>query len=80
MVLGKLTVEGLLILGEHGLREMYPKPFAEYKERAKVEKQDWDRSYSEDVKLVDKRIDEDVPKLKPLITHIVRSVCNDLYP
>ncbi|KAF8607199.1 hypothetical protein BDV93DRAFT_591195 [Ceratobasidium sp. AG-I] len=80
IVLGNLAVEGLLILGEYGLSEMYPQPFAEYEERVKVEKQNQERSESEEAKQVEEQIEGDKAKLEELINEIIRNVRNDIYP
>ncbi|KAF8607201.1 hypothetical protein BDV93DRAFT_520086 [Ceratobasidium sp. AG-I] len=80
IVLGNLSADGLLILGEHGLSEIYPQPFADYRKQVELEKQIRDQSHPDEAKLVEEKIKGDTPKLGRLASHIFRSVCRDIYP
>ncbi|KAG8795918.1 hypothetical protein FRC12_008173 [Ceratobasidium sp. 428] len=76
----KIAPEHLLILGEHGLRNIYPKPFLEYEERMHTEKQARDHDHQEEKKNIESQIDADKPRLGDFITRTVRALLHDIYP
>lgn len=80
LVLGNLSPEELLILGENGLSETHPQPFAEYEKRVKTEEENRTRIYNDEVKTVEEQVGRDRPKLKQLVIHTIRSVYNEIYP
>lgn len=48
VLLGNLSNKALLVLGEHGLSEMYPQPFMEYREQVEGEDQNRRQSSSDE--------------------------------
>ncbi|ELU39519.1 cytochrome P450 [Rhizoctonia solani AG-1 IA] len=80
IVLGDLTGDQLSILAEHGLRETYPVPFAQYEKRMALEEEGRKREYDTNVKDVKEGIQRDREQLKKLIGLLVHEHYSRLYP
>ncbi|KAF8752322.1 hypothetical protein RHS01_07760 [Rhizoctonia solani] len=80
IVLGDLTGDQLSILAEHGLRETYPAPFAQYEKRMALEEEGRKREYDTNVKDVKEGIQRDREQLKKLIGLLVHEHYSRLYP
>ncbi|KAG8795909.1 hypothetical protein FRC12_008164 [Ceratobasidium sp. 428] len=76
----KIAPEHLLVLGEHGLRTIYPKPFFEYEERMRAEKRSRDHGHQEEKKSIESQIDADKPRLKEFITRTIQALLHKIYP
>ncbi|KAG8718656.1 hypothetical protein FRC09_012325 [Ceratobasidium sp. 395] len=77
---GALTTEQLLILGNNGLRDMYPEPFLEYDRRMETETQKWTEGWKTAAQRVDDQIERDEPRLETFITRIIRDIYREMFP
>ncbi|QRV84788.1 hypothetical protein RhiJN_12804 [Ceratobasidium sp. AG-Ba] len=80
IILGKIPPEQVLVLGELGLRELYPKQFGAYSQRIKNEDRERSQDYSNDVQNAKKEVKDDRPRLKAFITQIIKNAYRDVYP
>ncbi|KAG9092892.1 hypothetical protein FS749_015351 [Ceratobasidium sp. UAMH 11750] len=80
-IFGKaLPPEQLKILGERGLRTLYPKPFSDYDHRMKDEKQVRDRDYETEIKNIETQTGKDKSRLRKFIDRTIKALYCELYP
>ncbi|KAJ1300986.1 hypothetical protein OPQ81_003410 [Rhizoctonia solani] len=80
IVLGDLTGDQLKILAQHGLREAYPEPFAQYEKRMSLEEDERRRQYERSIQVMEEGIRQDRDQLKHLIGLMVRERYSNVYP
>ncbi|CCO35815.1 hypothetical protein BN14_09935 [Rhizoctonia solani AG-1 IB] len=79
-MLGNLPAEQLKILAEHGLREMYPKPFAQYEKRMELEEGNRNSEYNQSVQAMKDTIQQDMKDLNRFMVLSVRDCYSELHP
>ncbi|CEL64063.1 hypothetical protein RSOLAG1IB_11047 [Rhizoctonia solani AG-1 IB] len=80
IMLGNLPAEQLKILAEHGLREMYPKPFAQYEKRMELEEGNRNSEYNQSVQAMKDTIQQDMKDLNRFMVLSVRDCYSELHP
>ncbi|CAE6431445.1 unnamed protein product [Rhizoctonia solani] len=80
LTIGQLPVEQLRILGDHGLRQIYPQPFARYDQRMALEEKNRENEYVQSIQAMEEGIQKDKEQLKPLILSLIRNHFSDVYP
>jgi hypothetical protein len=78
--LGELSPDELLCLGSNGLREKHRVLFEAYDRQIKDAKSTRARSEQEDKRFINRRIEEDEPKLQQEVQNIIRGLYNEVYP
>ncbi|KAG8718610.1 hypothetical protein FRC09_012400 [Ceratobasidium sp. 395] len=76
----KILPDQLLVLGEYGLRTVYPKQFFEYDERMNAEKRARDHDHKEEIKGIESQINEDKPLLRAFLTRTIQNLFYEIYP
>ncbi|KAG9082469.1 hypothetical protein FRC06_004977, partial [Ceratobasidium sp. 370] len=80
-IFGKaLPPEQLKILGENGLRTLYPKEFSDYDQRLKVEKRTRDQDYEAEIKIIEAQIKKDKPRLRKFVDRTIMALYCEFYP
>jgi hypothetical protein len=78
--LGELSSEALLCLGTNGLREKHRALFEEYDRNIRDAKANRSRFEQEDKRFVNRRLEEDGPKLQQEVQMIIRGLYDEVYP
>ncbi|KAG9124992.1 hypothetical protein FRC07_009436 [Ceratobasidium sp. 392] len=81
VILGtNISPEHFALLGDLGLRAVYPKQFFEYDERLKTEKIIRDHEYEAETKIIETELKEDKPRLKAFIIRTIQTLYYEIYP
>ncbi|KAG8762904.1 hypothetical protein FRC11_007233 [Ceratobasidium sp. 423] len=80
IILGELTVAQLKILGDHGLRDAYPLPYAQYAQQMSLQEANRQREYEDSMQAMEEGVKQDKAQLKELIKPMVRNHFSNVYP
>jgi hypothetical protein len=68
------------MLGENGLRELYPEPFLTYHSRIHLEEHNRARDYDTEVEKIEARVQGVQPKLERFMFCRIQQLYNKAYP